>query len=298
VPDDPAASSVPAAPGSRPQGGSASTAVLTVRREDDIVPAWTTPWRDVLAEFEIPTAAGESADLVRASLDRPELHWTPGLRRGVLALLPRSTAMVRVVLAWEWSVEAADFSVHSLEPGPFAPDELVALEQWLRDAARRLEAGGDEIDAAVTRVVDDVVSGLDRSAPPQAEASGTDDGRTIRTAVLGTRVARPDETSCHGRVDVRLPDPGDPGHEVLVDVSTGRLLGHRTTLVDEGDPWAFRYVVADAGADDDPSHVTTADLVRWHDQHIQRQMLADDARQALVHLVAGLDAPASVGYRD
>lgn len=309
VPPDPAARDAPDARGPRRLTDDPAT-VLTLRREHDVVPDRATPWRDVVAEFHVPVDARASADLVRPLLDDPELHWTPGLRRGVLALLPRSTAMVRVVLSWEWSVEAADFSVHSLEPEPFSSDDLVVLERWLRYAARRLASEGDAVEAAVTRVVDDVASGLDRSAPPRltstpADGDAVDEsddapGRTTGTAVLGTRVAGPDPESGHGRVDVRLPDPGDPGHEVLVDVSTGRLLGHRTTLAAEGDPWAFRYVVVDeveAGPAEGPADVVPADLVHWHDQHIQRQMLADDARQALVHLLAGLDAPASVGYR-
>jgi len=309
VPADPAAPDSPDARGPRALTDDPAT-VLTLRREHDVVPDRATPWRDVVAEFDVPADARASADLVRPLLDDPELHWTPGLRRGVLALLPRSTAMVRVVLSWEWSVEAADFSVHSLEPEPFSSDDLVVLEGWLRDAARRLASEGDAVEAAVARVVDDVVSGLDRSAPPRSTSTSADDdvvsdpdgapAHTTGTAVLGTRVAGPDAESGHGRVDVRLPDPGDPGHEVLVDVSTGRLLGHRTTLADEGDPWAFRYVVVaevEAGPAEGPAEVVPADLVHWHDQHIQRQMLADDARQALVHLLAGLDAPASVGYR-
>ena len=309
VPADPAAPDSPDARGPRALTDDPAT-VLTLRREHDVVPDRATPWRDVVAEFDVPADARASADLVRPLLDDPELHWTPGLRRGVLALLPRSTAMVRVVLSWEWSVEAADFSVHSLEPEPFSSDDLVVLEGWLRDAARRLASEGDAVEAAVARVVDDVVSGLDRSAPPRSTSTSADDdvvsdpdgapAHTTGTAVLGTRVAGPDTESGHGRVDVRLPDPGDPGHEVLVDVSTGRLLGHRTTLADEGDPWAFRYVVVaevEAGPAEGPAEVVPADLVHWHDQHIQRQMLADDARQALVHLLAGLDAPASVGYR-
>ena len=302
MPDDSAA----AAPGPRP--GDDPATVLTVRREHDVVPDRATPWRDVVVAFDVPSGARASADRVRPLLDAPELHWTPGLRRGVLALLPRSTEMIRVVLSWEWSVEAADFSVHSLEPDPFTPDELAELERWLREAARRLTAEGDAVEAAMTRVIDDVVTGLDRSTPVRSSAAAADSNSnsnsnsnddTIGTAVLGTRVARPDEASPHGRVDVRLPDTGDPGHEILVDVATGRLLGHRTTLADDGDPWAFRYVVADDAIPvDDTVGVTTGDLVRWHDQHIQRQMLAEDARQALVHLVSGLDAPASVGYRD
>jgi hypothetical protein len=279
-------------PAPRPDGGGPAS-VRTVRREHDVAPGRPTPWRDVVAEFVVPGSARASADLVRPLLDDPELHWTPGLRRGVLALLPRSTAMVRLVLSWEWSVEASDFSVHSLEPDPFSSDELPVLEHWLRDAARRLADEGDAVEAAATRVVDDVVSGLDRSAPPRR--AGADE--TLGTAVLGTRVAGPDPRSPHGRVDVRLPDPGDPGHEVLMDAVTGRVLGHRTTLAEHGQPWAFRYVVDDDSSRG-PSGVTTDDLVHWHDQHIQRQMLADDARQALVHLIAGLDAPASVGYRD
>jgi hypothetical protein len=265
--------------------------VLTVRREHDAAPGPATPWRDVVAQFSVPRSARPAADPVRDLLDEPELHWTPGLRRGVLALLPRPTALLRVVLTWEWSVEAADFAVHSLEPAPFTSDEVAALENWLRDAARRIVREQDAVEAAATRVVDDVVAGHDLSAPPRP--AGLVDDTIVASAVLGTRVAGPDPASPFGRVDVRLPDPGDPGHEVLVDVATGTLLGHRTTLAEQGDPWAFRYVVAD-GVDE----VTTADLVHWHDQHIQRQMLADDARQALVHLLAGIDAPASVGYRD
>jgi len=283
----------------RPAPAPAPATVLTVRRDHDAAPGRATPWRDVVAEFRVPRSARSSADPVRALFDEPELHYTPGLRRGVLALLPRTSAMTRVVLSWEWSVEAADFAVHSLEPDPFGAAELPALEHWLRDTARRLAEADDALDAAAARVVDDVVAGHDRSAPPRLdgdeadarEADGT--GSETGSAVLGTRVAGPDPSSAHGRVDVRLPDPTDPGHEVLVEVATGRVLGHRRTLAEGGDPWAFRYVVADGVRD-----VTTGDLVHWHDQHIQRQMLADDARQALVHLLAGLDAPASVGYRD
>jgi hypothetical protein len=92
-------------------------------------------------------------------------------------------------------------------------------------------------------------------------------------------------------VDVTLPDASDPGWEVFVDAATRQTLGYRRTLDDDGSAYAFSYLVAD-----DVDDVTPDDLVDWHDQHIQRQLLVEDARQAYVHLLAGLEPPVSVQY--
>ena len=70
VPADPAARGAPGARGPRPLTDDPAT-VLTVRREHDVVPEWATPWRDVLAEFDVPVDARASADLVRPLLDDP-----------------------------------------------------------------------------------------------------------------------------------------------------------------------------------------------------------------------------------
>ena len=259
---------------------------VTVRRDDDVAPSLASPWREVRIDFVVPESSAAAAADVRRLLPEPELHWAPGLRRGTLAVLPHPAALTRVLLSWEWTVAAADFSVHSFDDSPFSADERAALESWLRGAAARLQLLDGALEAAVERAVTDVASGSDRSAPP----AGVPDGPVVG-AVLGTRVAVPDARSAHPRVDVALPDGADPGWEVFVDAVDGERLGYRRTLDDDGEPYAFSYLVADHVDDVSPD-----DLRHWHDQHIHRQLLADDVRQAYVHLLAGLDAPASVTY--
>lgn len=259
---------------------------VTVRRDDDLAPSLASPWREVTVSFVVPTASARAADAVRPLLPEPELHWAPGLRRGTLAVLPHPAALTRVLLSWEWSIAAADFAVHSLDADPYTEGEQAALEDWLRDTATRLHLLDGAVATAVSRVDADVTDGLDDSAPP----AGTPDGLVVR-ATLGTRVAAPDPGAAHPRVDVRLPDGADPGWEVFVDVATSERLGFRRTLDDDGEPYAFSYLVADHVDDVSPD-----DLRRWHDQHIHRQLLADDTRQAYVHLLAGLEAPVSVTY--
>lgn len=276
---------------------------VTVLRGDDAVPGWATPWRDIEAVFLVPPAARAAADPVRHLLDEPELHFAPGLRRGTLAVLPRVDALTRAVLSWEWSVEAADFSMHSLAGDDLGDDDRRALETWLRSTVRLLTLFSGWIDAAVDRLLDDVVEGRDVSTPPPLPSlDGPGGGSTARTgpgaptplsvhAPLGTRVVAPEASAAHPRVDVELHDPSDPGWESFVDAATRAPLGYRRTLEHEGLAVAFTYFVAD-----DVDDVTPADLVHWHDQHIQRQMLADDARQAYVHLLAGLEPPSSIRY--
>jgi hypothetical protein len=259
---------------------------VTIRRDDDVAPSLASPWREVRIGFVVSDASASAADDVRRLLPEPELHWAPGLRRGTLAVLPHPAALTRVLLGWEWSVAAADFTVHSFDDEPFSAPDLAALESWLRGAATRLQLLDGAVETAVDRAVTDVASGIDESAPP----AGVPDG-PVAWAVLGTRVAVPDRSSAHPRVDVALPDGADPGWEVFVDSTTGERLGYRRTLDDGGEPYAFSYLVADHVDD-----VSTDDLRHWHDQHIHRQLLADDVRQAYVHLLAGLDAPVSVTY--
>jgi hypothetical protein len=259
---------------------------ITVRRGDDVAPSLASPWREVRIGFVVPESSTGAAHDVRALLPEPELHWAPGLRRGTLAVLPQPAALTRVLLSWEWSVAAADFTVHSFDDEPFTRDERTALEAWLRGAATRLQLLDGAVEAAVDRAVIDVASGVDESAPPVGAPAGP-----IAWAVLGTRVAVPDHASAHARVDVALPDGDDPGWEVFMDAATGERLGYRRTLDAAGEPYAFSYLVADHVDDVSPD-----DLRHWHDQHIHRQLLADDVRQAYVHLLAGLDAPVSVTY--
>ncbi len=301
---------------------------LTVLRDEDAPPVRATPWREVRVDFLVPTTSTGAASGVRHLLDEPELHFSPGLRQGTLALMPRRSALLRVVLAWEWSVEAASFAVHSFEPEPFSSDERDALEAWLRATARRLQLFDGALARAIARVDHDVVRGVDTSSPEASlasaaaaaratapagagsPASGPVGGRpvpdhsdpvdlaaagpaatTMRTATLGTRLASPAVGAAHPVVDVTLPDASDPGWEVFVDALSRQTLGYRRTLDDGGSAYAFTYLVAD-----DVDDVTPDDLVDWHDQHIQRQLLVEDARQAYVHLLAGLEPPISVQY--
>ncbi|ROS52740.1 hypothetical protein EDF50_1206 [Frigoribacterium sp. PhB24] len=301
---------------------------LTILRDEDAPPIRAAPWREVRVAFLVPTTSTAAAADVRHLLDEPELHFTPGLRHGTLALMPRRSALLRIVLEWEWSVEAASFAVHSFDPEPFTAAERDALEAWLRATARRLHLFEGALGRAVARVDHDVVRGTDTSSPESslagaasaarasdssANASGTgraasddpwsDDARTadlatagpaattMRSATLGTRLASPADGAAHPVVDVTLPDPSDPGWEVFVDATSHQTLGYRRTLDDGGSAYAFSYLVAD-----DVDDVTPDDLVEWHDQHIQRQLLVEDARQAYVHLLAGLEPPVSVQY--
>jgi hypothetical protein len=286
---------------------------LTILRDEDAPPVRAAPWREVRVTFLVPVTSTDAAADVRHLLDEPELHFSPGLRRGTLALMPRRSALLRVVLEWEWSVEAASFAVNSFEPEPFRTDELAALEAWLRATARRLQLFEGALARAVARVDHDVVRGIDASSPesslagaattaratgPGAGGAGSPDlatagpaATTVRTATLGTRLASPSPSAAHPVVDVTLPDASDPGWEVFVDATSGQTLGYRRTLDVDGSAYAFSYLVAD-----DVDDVTPDDLVDWHDQHIQRQLLVEDARQAYVHVLAGLEPPVSVQY--
>jgi len=266
---------------------------VTVPRRLDVVPVRATPWRLVRVSLAAPPESLVAADGVRDLLDEPELLWSPGLRQGTLAVLPRPGALTRVLLSWEWSVEAAAFTVQSWEPEPFSPAEAAALESWLRATALRLRDAEPAVEAAARRVVDDVAAGHDVS--PAAPHDGS---LVVVEARIGTAVVAPDARATHPRVDVLLPDPDDPGRESFVDARTGEALGERRTLEAGGEAVAFRYVVAEPveGAEPQAHAVTVDDLAHWHDQHIQRQMLADDVRQAAVHVLAGIDPPASVAY--
>jgi len=282
---------------------------LTIPRHRDGLPARATGWRDVTVRVAVPALARRAADDVRHLLHEPELHYASGLRLGTLALLPRPGALTRVVLSWEWSVEAASFAVHSLDGNAYAAPEAAALESWLRVAARRLDALDDVLDRAAAHVVADVAAGLDVSTPslartaPGGDGDGTvPHGRDDRVhdaeldlvvveARLGTSVEPPRPGAAHARVEVVVPDGADPGWEAFVDASTRETLGFRRTLDEDGTPVAFSYLVADHVDD-----VDVADLVHWHDQHILGQLLAEDVRQACVHLLSGLESPASVGY--
>jgi len=278
---------------------------LTIPRHRDGVPARATGWRDVTVRVAVPALARRAADDVRHLLHEPELHYASGLRLGTLALLPRPGALTRVVLSWEWSVEAASFAVHSLDGSAYEAPEAAALESWLRVAARRLDALDDVLDRAAAHVVADVAAGLDVSTPslarpaPDGTGSRGDDDRArdadldlvVVEAHLGTSVEPPRPAAAHARVEVVVPDGADPGWEAFVDASTRETLGFRRTLDEDGTPVAFSYLVADHVDD-----VDVADLVHWHDQHILGQLLAEDVRQACVHLLSGLESPASVGY--
>jgi len=280
----------------RDEGGRPLT--VLVPRDHDALPRRSSSWRAIRAWFAVPaTAALPEAAAVQHLFTDPELHWAPGLRRGTLAVLPSPSAFTRALLAWEWSIDAADFSVSSAEPTGWSADETRAVEAWLRAAAAALEQQSDRIDDDVRRVVDDVAAGHDETRPAaaesarRAESARVGDSARLVEARLGTGVEGPAAGAAHPRVDVVLPASDDPGREVFVDAADGTELGERRTVAVDGEATAFRYTVAD-GVDD----VTPRELARWHDQHLQRLLLADDARQAAVHVVAGIAPPTSVGY--
>ncbi|WP_423919259.1 hypothetical protein ACPEEZ_11970 [Frigoribacterium sp. 2-23] len=264
---------------------------LTVARHQDVAPIRVTPWRDARVSFAVPLAARGAAADVLDLLDDPELHFSAGLRRGHLALLPSPLALTRVVLSWEWSVDAADFVVHSFEATPFDTAQRSRLERWMRASAVRLVAAQHDIDTAASDTAGRVARGDGVESAAQVAIGGAahdDDGPV--EVVIGTALASTVDPATR-LVDVRLPDPTDPGWEVFVDARNGDTLGYRQTLQRDGEPYAFSYFVADH-----VDEVTPGDLVHWHDQHIQRQMLDEDIRQVMVHLMSGLEAPASVRY--
>jgi hypothetical protein len=253
-------------------------------------------WRGLTVGFALPDRAFGAAVDVDELLGEPELHYQASPETSRLLLLPRAGTFTRLTLEWETLPEIGVFFPPPLPasfgPGPFDEAETSRLETWMRDVAVVLHSNRDRIRATAERAVRDAAAGCEESlpaaAPPRAH---------VVSARVGTRVAGPTPGSPFGVVDVtRAPasdDAPDLDEATFVERSTDRPLGSRVTLrADDGDGIAgVAYEATAAG-------VTTRDLESWYDQHIAREVLFDDVWQALTHLVAGLETPASVQYFD
>jgi hypothetical protein len=251
-------------------------------------------WRGVTVGFSLPDRAFGAAVDVDELLADPELHYQAAPETSRLLLLPRAGTFSRLTLEWETLPEIGVFAAPPLPaglgPSPFDETETWRLETWMRDVAGVLHANRDRIRATAERAVSDAAAGRDESLPREASPRAH-----VVSARVGTRVAGPTPGSRFGVVDVaRAPVvAGAPALDevVFVERSTGRPLGSRVTVrSDDG--------IAGAAYEATAPGVTTRDLEGWYDQHIAREVLFDDVWQALTHLVAGLETPASVQYVD
>lgn len=247
-------------------------------------------WRGFSAGLVLPDRAFGAAIDVDGLLIDPDLHFaaTPTMSR--LMLMPRAGTFSRLLLEWETLPEIGEFTAAVFPagaPSPFDAREIARLETWMRDVASMLHANRDRIRESAERCVRDASAGLDRSLP-----GALPDRAHVVSAVVGTRVDGPSVGSLFGVVDV-LPETESPERDtvVFVERSTGRRLGHRVTDR-RGDQVIDVRLVVD-GSDPRPGR---DELATWFDQHIEREVLFDDVWQVYVHLLAGLEAPASVGY--
>ncbi|ARC57664.1 hypothetical protein AS850_11335 [Frondihabitans sp. 762G35] len=251
-------------------------------------------WRGLTVGFALPDRAFGAAVDVDGLLGDPELHYQASPETNRLLLMPRAGTFARLTLEWETLPEIGVFAAPplpaALAASPFDEAETSRLETWMRDVAGVLHANRDRIRATAERAVSDAAAGLDESLPREAPPRAH-----VVSSRVGTRVAGPDPGSRFGVVDVvRAPiSAGAPALDeaLFVDRETGRPLGSRVTLrAADG--------IAGAAYEATATGVTTRDLQGWYDQHIAREVLFDDVWQALTHLVAGLETPASVQYFD
>lgn len=279
-------------------------------------------WRDLSIAFELPEAAFGAAIDVDDLLVEPDLHFAVGSPTSRLVLMPRLGTFSRLVLEWETLPEIGVFSATSWPADSFTEAEVARLETWMRDVASILHSHRDLVRTTAERAVRDASSGLDRSDPDTVVDGETvttaDDAvaRSDRTHVasahvaaahvvsahVGTRAAGPAAGALYPIVDVTGPvsapsdsapsdsAPSDPAPSMrelrFVDRASGTVLGRRRAERADA-PTAFEPL-----ADD----VSTDDLTGWYDEHIVREVLFDDVWQVCVHLLAGLEAPASVVY--
>jgi hypothetical protein len=247
------------------------------------------PWRELTVGLLLPEAAFGAAVGIDTLLTDPELHYTAAPASSRLLLLPRAGTFSRLLLVWENLPEIGVFTAAAMTIAPMLPEQIARLETWMRDVAVVLHANRDRIREASERVVRDATLGLASSLP------STDAPRShVVAAAIGTNVAGPSPDTPFGIVDIRAenPEPDSSTSEAdqvvrFVQRATDLELGRRITRRSDSEIHAVALVPALAG-------VTPSQLADWYDQHIAREVLFDDVWQVYVHLVAGLDAPASI----
>ncbi|RKR72996.1 hypothetical protein C8E83_0078 [Frondihabitans australicus] len=250
-------------------------------------------FRGLTVGLVLPDRAFGAAVDIDGLLVEPDLHFQATARSSRLLLMPRLGAFSRLLLEWENLPEIGTFTARTFPPGagaaaPFDDDELHRLETWMRDVAVLLHQHRDRIRASAERAVRDASAGLDTSLPDEVPEHSH-----VVSAVIGTRVAGPSASTPFGVVDVSEPRilPSRPStDEMLVtERSTGRLLGRRITER-AGDE------IVSVDLHPELPAVDEALLSSAYEQHIVREVLFDDVWQTFVHLLAGLEAPASVTY--
>lgn len=252
-----------------------------------------TSWRELTVGFVLPDEAFGAAVDVEGLLFDPELHYTAQPTTSRLMLMPRAGTFTRLLLEWENLPEIGVFTSGSLGADAPPPDDVSRLETWMRDVAVVCHTHRDRIREASERAVRDATLGLDDSLPAHG-ALHADVAHThvvaahVVSAHVGTSVRGPSPSARVGVVDV-VAEPGRADEVRFVERETGRVLGRRITRRSGDD-------IVDTALVDDAPGVTRADLAGWYDQHIAREVLFDDVWQVYVHLIAGLDAPASVRY--
>lgn len=244
------------------------------------VPSLSSDWRQLTVGLVLPDVAFGAAVDVDDLLDEPELHFSATPSSSRLLLLPRAGSFTRLVLEWENLPEIGVFTAGAAPGDALPPEQTARLETWMRDVAVICHAMRDAIREASERAVDDAAAGASESLP-RREAAST----RVVSAHIGTSVAGPDPALPFGVVDVVVGD--HPGLMLFVDRATGETLGRRITTRDGDEVVAVRFEPLAAS-------VQPALLQAWYDQHIAREVLFDDVWQVYVHLITGLDAPASV----
>lgn len=240
-------------------------------------------WREITIGLILPDSAFGAAVDVDDLLDDPELHFAATASSSRLMLMPQAGAFSRLLLEWETLPEIGVFTSSALTLAPVMPDQLARLETWMRDVAVVCHGLRDRIREAAERAVRDAALGHDTSLPANVAPRSH-----LVSAQVGTSVAGPGEASPFGVVDVEAV-PGSIDEMRFVRRETGETLGRRITRRD-GDE------IVDVALLPVADGVDVAELVTWYDQHIAREVLFDDVWQVYVHLIAGLDAPASIRY--
>jgi hypothetical protein len=260
-----------------------------------VVDAGTRPplWRGLTVGIALPDRAFGAAIDIDGLLAEPDLHFQATQGSSRLMLMPRLGAFTRLLLEWETLPEIGRFTATTYPQGSgaagtFDERELARLETWMRDVAVVLHENRDLIRASAERAVRDASAGAETSLPDHLPP------RThVVSAIVGTRVTGPAADSELGVIDVGAPRilPHRPGSDEMVftERATGRVVGRRITERSGDD-------IVSVELRPEVPGTTEATLAAAYEQHIVREVLFDDLWQTFVHLVAGLEAPASVAY--
>lgn len=260
-----------------------------------MVDAGTRPplWRGLTVGIALPDRAFGAAIDIDGLLVEPDLHFqaTPGSSR--LMLMPRLGAFTRLLLEWETLPEIGRFTATTYPQGAgaagaFDARQLARLETWMRDVAVVLHENRDLVRASAERAVRDASTGAETSLPDAVPPRSH-----VVSAVVGTRVTGPSADSAIGVIDVGapviLPHRPESDEMVFTERATGRIVGRRITERSGDDIVSVELRPEGPGT-------TEAVLAAAYEQHIVREVLFDDLWQTFVHLIAGLEAPASVAY--